>query len=111
MKQLKKIPTRQKYQDSKPKADEAIKENTYMDGVCVFQASVTEAKELISNIDEILDAGGFYIKEWISNAPFTDKESRDEVVLGANKETNVQKVLGTVWHPKQDQFSFVVKIE
>jgi hypothetical protein len=41
----------------------------------------------------------------------TDKESRDEVVLGANEESNVQKVLGTVWHPKQDQFSFAVKIE
>ena len=82
-----------------------------MDGVCDFQASVAEAKELISNIDEVLDAGGFHIKEWISNAPLTDKESRDEVVLGANKETNVQKVLGTVWHPKQDQFSFAVKIE
>ena len=76
MKQLKKIPTRQKYQDSKPKADEAIKENTYMDGVCDFQASVAEAKELISNIDEVLDAGGFHIKEWISNAPLTDKRKQ-----------------------------------
>ena len=61
-----------------------------MDGVCDSQASVAEAKELIANIDEVLDAGGFHIKEWVSNAPLTDKESRDEVVLGANKETNVQ---------------------
>jgi hypothetical protein len=72
---------------------------------------VAEANELISNIDEVLDAGGFRIKEWISNSPLTDKESRDEVVLGANEESKVQKVLGTVWHPKQDQFSFAVKIE
>ena len=98
-------------EDSKPKAAEAIKENTYMDDVCDSQASVAEANELISNIDEVLDAGGFRIKEWISNAPLTDKESRDEVVLGANEESKVQKVLGTVWHPKQDQFSFAVKIE
>ena len=82
-----------------------------MDDVCDSQASVADAKELISNIDEVLDAGGFHIKEWISNAPLTDKESRDEVVLGANEESNMQKVLGTVWHPKQDQFSFAVKIE
>ena len=98
-------------EDSKPKAAEAIKENTYMDDVCDSQASVAEAKELISDIDEVLDAGGFRIKEWISNAPLTNKESRDKVMLGVNEETNVQKVLGTVWHPKQDQFSFAVKIE
>jgi hypothetical protein len=47
-----------------------------MDGVCDFQASVAEAKELISNIDEVLDAGGFHIKEWISNAPLTDKRKQ-----------------------------------
>ena len=82
-----------------------------MDDVCDSQASVADAKELISNIDEVLDAGGFHIKEWISNAPLNDKESRDEVVLGANEESNMQKVLGTIWHPKQDQFSFAVKIE
>jgi hypothetical protein len=95
----------------KPKATEAIKENTYMDDVCDSQASVADAKELISNIDEVLDAGGFSIKEWISNAPLSDKESRNEVVLEANEETNVQKVIGTVWHPKQVQFSFALKIE
>ena len=36
-------------EDSKPKAAEAIKENTYMDDVCDSQASVADAKELISN--------------------------------------------------------------
>ncbi|XP_028405249.1 uncharacterized protein LOC114527754 [Dendronephthya gigantea] len=80
-----------------------------MDDVCDSQASVEEARQLISDIDEVLDAGGFRIKEWISNAPLTDKESKEEVILGTNEENNVQKVLGTVWHPQEDQFSFAVK--
>ena len=99
-------------EEGKPKAAEAIKKNTYMDDVCDSQVSVAEAKQLISDIDEVLDAGGFRIKEWISNAPLTNREIRDEVILhGANEETNVQKVLGTVWHPKEDQFFFTVDID
>ena len=69
-------------EDSKPKAAEAIKKNTCMDDVCDSQASAAEAKELISDIDEVLDAGAFCIKGWLSNAPLTDKESRGEVMLG-----------------------------
>ena len=98
-------------EDCKPKAAEAIKKNTYMDDVCDSQASVEEAKELTSDIDEVLDAGGFRIKEWISNAQLNNNEDRDTVELGGSEETNVQKVLGTAWHPKSDQFSFAVKIQ
>ena len=97
-------------EDCKQKAAEAIKKNTYMDDVCDSQASVEEVKELISDIDKVLDAGGVLIKEWISNAQLNNNEDRDTVVLGGSEETNVQKVLGTVWHPKSNQFSFAVKI-
>lgn len=69
-------------EDSKPKAAEAIKKNTYMDDVCDSQALVEEAKELISDINEVLGAGGFRIKEWISNVALTDQRSRDEEMLG-----------------------------
>ena len=31
------------------------------------------------------------------------------MVLGKPNENDVQKVLGTFWHPKDDQFSFAVK--
>ncbi len=95
----------------KPKAAEAIKKNTYMDDVCDSQPSAAEAKALIDDIDDVLDKGGFQIKEWISNAKLTNTNPRDEVVLGENEESNVQKVLGTVWNPNEDQFSFAVKIE
>ena len=96
-------------EESKPKAVEAIKKNTYMDDVCDSQPTLEEAKELISDVDEVLDAVGFRIKEWISTVALTDRKSRDEVVLGKPNENDVQKVLGTVWHPNDDQFSFAVK--
>ena len=83
--------------------------NTYMDDVCDSQPSVEAAKELILDVDEVLDAGGFGIKEWISNVALTDQKISNEVVLGKPKENDVQKVLGTVWHPKDDQFWFAVK--
>ena len=98
-------------EDCKSKAAEAIKKNTYMDNVCDLQASVEEAKELTSDIDKVLDAGGFRIMEWISNAQLNNNEDRDTVELGGSEETNVQKVLGTLWQPKSDQFSFAVKIQ
>ena len=101
--------TAEMQEESKPKAAEAIKKNTYSDDVCESQPSVEAAKDLILDVDEVLDAGGFRIKEWISNVALSDQKSRDEVVLGKPKENDVQKVLGTVWHPKDDQFSFAVK--
>lgn len=98
-------------EESKPEAAEAIKKNTYMDDMCDSQASKGKARTLTSDIDEVLDAGGFRVKEWISNIPLKVKESPGEVVLGEDQDNNMQKVLGTVWHPKEDQFSFKVKVD
>jgi hypothetical protein len=78
----------------KPKAAEAIKKNTYMDDVCDSQPSAAEAKALIDDIDDVLDKGGFQIKEWISNAKLTNTNPRDEVVLGENEESTCKKFSG-----------------
>jgi hypothetical protein len=59
----------------------------------------------------VLDAGGFHIKEWISNAPLNDERQKEEVVLGRDPVEETQKVLGTVWHPQEDKFSFKVNLE
>ena len=75
--------------------------------MCDSQPTLEAAKELISDVEEVLD--DFRIKEWISNVALTDQKISDEVVLGKPNENDVQKVLGTVWHPKDDQFSFAVK--
>ena len=97
-------------EETKPKAANAIKNNTYVDDICDSQSSVEAAKELTSDIDEVLDAGGFHIKEWISNAPLNDEGQKEEVVFGQSSANDTQKVLGTVWHPQEDKFSFKVNL-
>jgi hypothetical protein len=57
-----------------------------------------------------LDAGGFHVKGWVSNAVLNDEEQQGEVVLGQDPLNDTQKVLGTVWNPQQDKFSFKVKL-
>ncbi len=97
-------------EETKPKAANAIENNTYVDDICDSQSSVEAAKELTSDIDEVLDAGGFHVKEWVSNAPLNDEGRKEEVVLGQNSANDTQKVLGTVWHPQEDKFSFKVNL-
>ena len=96
-------------QDDKPKAAEAIINNAYVDDICDSVNNENEAKSLISDVDEVLGAGGFQVKKWTSNAALNYKESSEVVVLGG--ESHTEKVLGTVWLPKEDKFSFKIKIE
>jgi hypothetical protein len=97
-------------EDVKPEAANSIKKNTYMDDICDSQNTVQAAKYLTRDIDEVLDAGGFHVKGWVSNAVLNDEGRQGEVVLGQDPLNDTQKVLGTVWNPQQDKFSFKVKL-
>jgi transposase InsO family protein len=77
---------------------------------CDSQNTVQAAKDLTRDIDELLDAGGFNVKGWVSNAVLNDEEQQGEVVLVHDPLNDTQKVLGTVWNPQQDKFSFKVKL-
>ena len=96
-------------QDEKPEAAEAIIKNAYVDDICDSVANANEAKKLTTDIDEVLGAGGFQMKKWLSNAQISPPESPEEVILGG--ESHSEKVLGTVWLPKTDQLSLKVKVE
>ena len=96
-------------QDTKPKAAKAILNNAYVDDICDSAVDPNEAKTLIADIDEVLATGGFQVKKWTSNVTLDSKENSEEIVLGG--ETHTEKVLGTVWLPKEDKFSFKIRIE
>ncbi|KAK3748966.1 hypothetical protein QZH41_006852 [Actinostola sp. cb2023] len=89
-----------------PKTAEAIIKNTYMDDICDSVDSVAEVKSLTSSIDEMLAAGGFRV-EWISNA--SNDEQPKGVTLGVDEKS--EKVLRVMWNPKEDKFSYNIKIE
>lgn len=90
-----------------PKAAEAIIKNTYMDDICDSVDSIEEANKLTSDINAVLATGGFKVKGWTSNA--SKDEQSQEVTLGAEEES--EKVLGVVWNPKEDKFSYKVNSE
>lgn len=90
-----------------PKAAEAITKNTYMDDICDSVDSVDEANKLTSAIDNVLKTGGFKVKKWTSNVS-KDKQNQ-EVTIG--DEEGFERVLGMVWSPKEDMFSYKVKID
>ena len=96
-------------QDAKPKAAKAILNNAYVDDICDSAVDPNEAKTLIADIDEVLASGGFQVKKWTSNVTLDSKENSEEIALGG--ETYTEKVLGTVWLPKEDKFSFKIRIE
>ena len=93
-------------QESKPKAAEAINKNAYVDDICDSVCSTEEASTLTADIDEVLDSGGFHVKKWITNGEINDENS-NEIVIGNKDEA--EKVLGAVWNPDEDQFSFKFK--
>lgn len=96
-------------QDIKPKAAEAIINNSYVDDIFDPAVDAYAAKKLTFDVDEVLATGGFQVKKWTSNVALDSKESSEEVLFGG--ETHAEKVLGTVWLPKEDTFSFKIKIE
>ena len=97
-------------EDTKPRAAEAIKENAYVDDICGSVCTVDEAKVLTSDIDEVLESGGFHIKKWTTNASMNEGKTFDEHALGDSKD-NTENVLGAAWIPKEDKLSFKIKAD
>lgn len=96
-------------EEEKPKAAEAIFKNAYADDICDSVTNAEEARVLTTEVDEILETGGFHVKQWISSSQANATEEPNEVVLGG--QSHVEKVLGTVWLPEKDNFTFKIKIE
>ncbi|XP_068684829.1 uncharacterized protein [Montipora foliosa] len=55
-----------------PSAAKTLKENSYMDDILDSVQTVSEARQLTTEIDEVLAKGGFSIKEWQSNRDLKD---------------------------------------
>lgn len=67
-----------------------------------------EARKLTNDINIVLKTGGFKVKEWISNRMLKEKVNSD-----AEREINMfrgdeEKVLGTMWNFRTDNFRFRV---
>ena len=89
--------------DDFPLASKIIAEDSYVDDIISSVNSRDCAMERINEIDYVLRLGGFQIKYWVLSG-----EGDDSIAKVLN--TDQEKVLGLGWKPKQNIFSFKVKL-
>ncbi|XP_028412195.1 uncharacterized protein LOC114535018 [Dendronephthya gigantea] len=95
--------------DSYPEAAESLKKNSYMDDICDSVKSVEEAKKLTTDLDRVLETGGFHVKGWISNENLKEgislvKDDGLKLLQGEGPE----KILGVGWDGKTDSLTFKI---
>lgn len=86
-----------------PLASRMIAKDSYVDDIISSVSSKDCAMERIKEIEKVLRPGGFQIKYWVLSG---EGEDNNDKVLNSEQE----KVLGLGWKPKQDKFSFKVKL-
>ena len=65
-------------EETKPEAAKCISNSSYMDDIITSTDTVQQAKQLTSDIDEILDAGGFKVKKWVYSGLNDDENETTE---------------------------------
>jgi hypothetical protein len=95
------------------RATQALQEEFYMDDLVSGSFTLESAKQLQSDLIQLLQSGGFNLRKWSSN--------KDELLEGVSKAEDIQpeftfkhkesttKTLGLKWNPKEDQFTFQMK--
>lgn len=101
-----------KYQNSR--AAKALQEEFYMDDLVSGSFTLSSAKQLQEDLLLLLRSGGFNLRKWSSN--------NEELLQNVNRASSNQasfdfkqaestKTLGLKWNPKEDTFSFELKID
>ncbi len=96
------------------RAAAAIKDNSYMDDICDSVHTVDDARQLTEEIDNILENGGFKIKEWLSNEQLqknTASQPQNDMQVKQLQQGSEDKVLGVAWNSANDNLSFVTKVQ
>ncbi|XP_058456592.1 uncharacterized protein LOC131433989 [Malaya genurostris] len=94
-----------------PRAAEAIKYRHYVDDYLESVDTADEAVELALEVTKVHAKAGFLIRNWISNERSV-MEKIGEVnpttvkIFVGNKETDSERLLGLIWRPEEDAFSF-----
>ena len=83
------------------KGPEMVLNNLYIDDLIDSFSTEEKAKQVINEVDNILEYGGFKVKEWTISCKNKDHEM--QIVKN-------EKVLGVAWNVKEVVLSFVVKL-
>lgn len=94
-----------------PLAAKALVSDTYMDDICSGADSLIEAKELTSQLVDLLQKGGFELRKWSSNNPLAlsafPVDFLETPILLYSDESAI-KVLGLMWEPTSDCFKYYI---
>ncbi|XP_022164494.1 uncharacterized protein LOC111029685 [Myzus persicae] len=92
-----------------PDIQRALRNQTYMDDICVGAESLEAAQVLQTNLIRLLDRSGLDLKKWASNSSELLSNLKPEDCSGdplTFDQDNSVQVLGMRWNPKGDFFSF-----
>ena len=110
---LKQLANNEGHKYPSSRASKALQEEFYMDDLVSGSFTLASAKQLQTDLTAILKSGGFNLRKWSSNK----KELLEEVSKAETgheefdfKRAESTKTLGLKWHPKEDYFSFQLKI-
>ena len=91
-----------------PLGSNIIKTQFYVDDMLTGANTIAEAKQIIFEVNQILNAGKFTLCKWASNSPkilHNIPADKQEILIEID-EKNVIKTLGISWEPKSDMFHF-----
>ncbi|XP_065073508.1 uncharacterized protein LOC135697661 [Ochlerotatus camptorhynchus] len=97
-----------------PGAAKAIIENHYVDDYLDSVETVEEAVELIEEVKHVHSKAGMEIRDFSSNSSeVLERIGETSKVLqkSLNLDSDVERVLGMVWRPSEDVFSFEVSLK
>ena len=94
-----------------PLASQVVHSSIYMDDILTGAPSVPLAKSLQAELVKLLKKGGFELRKWTSSHPDLVENlpaEWRETPISFNSEDSFYKILGLLWDPKGDNFSFHV---
>jgi len=89
--------TAEKGESLNPSAAKTLEDNSYMDDILDSVRTVSEAQQLTTGIEEVLEKGGFQVKGWQSNKALNNGDQQNREVNVPNGSVE-DKVLGIVWY-------------
>ncbi|XP_039447736.2 uncharacterized protein LOC120426987 [Culex pipiens pallens] len=94
-----------------PSAAKVLKRDFYVDDMLAGAHTVAEGKELVAEMVDLMESGGFSLRKWHSNSRDilldVPEHLRDErTLLELDTSDATVKTLGLVWEPSTDCFRF-----
>lgn len=97
--------------DQFPKVSYAILHNSYVNDFAAGSDSLSGVLEQRDQLIGILTCGGLELSKWVSNCWLIRSSTEGDNTVSLDPDSVWRKVLGIVWNPYQDIFSFKIVLD